>query len=88
MISSGSGQRGKKIAFVEQTLYRTVPHTYAGIQDGIERAAASLRELGVNEGDRVILWGENSARWVMTFYACVLSASWWSRSTRRFRRRL
>lgn len=69
----GFRAKGKKIAFVEQTLYRTVPHTYAGIQDGIERAAASLRELGVNEGDRVILWGENSARWVMTFYACVLS---------------
>jgi long-chain acyl-CoA synthetase len=65
--------KGTGIAFVEQTLYRTVPHTRAGIQDGIERAAASLRALGVIEGDRVILWGENSARWVMTFYACVLS---------------
>lgn len=66
-------EKGTDIAFVEQTLYRTVPHTRADIQDGIERATSSLRELGVNAGDRVILWGENSARWVMTFYACVLS---------------
>lgn len=60
------------VAFVEQTLYRTTPHTYAEVQDGIERVVASFNKLGLKEGDRVILQGEKTARWAMTFYACVL----------------
>lgn len=54
-------------------MYRSLLYRSAQIRDGIERVAASLRKQGIGEGDRIILWGENTARWAMTFYACVLS---------------
>ncbi len=41
------------------------------MQSGVNNVAASLQERGIVEGDRIILWGENSARWMMTFYACL-----------------
>lgn len=67
------GVQGNAIAFVEQTPYRTREYSYREIQDGISRAAGSLRRLNLVRGDRLILQGENSARWTMTFYASVLS---------------
>jgi long-chain acyl-CoA synthetase len=65
-------ESGSDIAVVEQSLYRIQKYTYHNIQEGTFRIAASLRERGLEPGDRLILWGENSARWLMTFYACVL----------------
>lgn len=64
---------GNKIAFVENSTYRRKAYTYSDIRDGTLRVAASLHQLSIQQGDRVILWGENSVRWVMTFYACALS---------------
>lgn len=62
-----------KIAFVEHSAYRKKTYTYGEIRDGTLRAAASLHKLSIQQGERVILWGENTARWAMTFYACALS---------------
>ncbi|HSE40996.1 MAG TPA: class I adenylate-forming enzyme family protein, partial [Acidobacteriota bacterium] len=62
-----------KPAFIEQTPYRSKTFTYQQIEQGAYRIAAAFQKLGIKEGDRVILWGENSARWAMTFYACLLS---------------
>ena len=62
-----------KKAFVEQTAYRTKTYTYRDIEQGAYRIAASFRKLGLKEGDRVIIWGESSARWAMAFYACMLT---------------
>ncbi|HEY4491914.1 MAG TPA: AMP-binding protein, partial [Acidobacteriota bacterium] len=63
---------GRKIAFIEQTPYRTRKYTHAEVAEGIRRAAAALQAQSLIAGDRVILWGANSARWAMTFYACLL----------------
>lgn len=62
----------RRIAVIEQSAYRTRKYSYREIEDGALRAAAGLRRRGVIAGDRVLLWGESSARWVMTFYACLL----------------
>jgi long-chain acyl-CoA synthetase len=62
-----------KKAFIEQTPYRSRISTYHDIEQGAYRIAASFQKLGIKEADRVIIWGENSARWAMTFYACLLS---------------
>lgn len=59
-------------AIIEQTAYRTRRYTYSEVEKGALHMAASLRQLGIQSGDRVILWGENSARWMMTFYACLM----------------
>ncbi len=64
---------GNRIAFVEQTLVRSPRCTYQELMQGICSISNAFLETSIREGDRVILWGENSARWAMTFYACVLS---------------
>ena len=65
-------QSTHQIAVIEKSLYRTEKSTYGELQEGIFRIAMSLRAQGLKPGDRLILRGENSARWMMTFYACVL----------------
>lgn len=62
-----------KTAFIEQTGFRNKKTTYGEIESGAFRIAAAFQELEVQPGDRIIIWGENSARWAMTFYACLLS---------------
>ncbi len=53
-------------------MYRTRKYSYREIGEGVSRIAGSLHEKGLRPGDRLILWGENSALWMMTFYASVL----------------
>jgi long-chain acyl-CoA synthetase len=36
------------------------------------RFAAELERRGVKPGDRVVLWGENSAEWIGVFFGCLL----------------
>lgn len=62
----------KKTAVLERSLYRTRSYSYGEMEEGIFRVAAGLRKKGMQPGDRLVLWGENSARWMITFYACVL----------------
>jgi len=57
---------------VEQTAFRSRACTYDEVAGGVRRMAAALRASNVYEGDRVVLWSENSAQWAMMFYACVL----------------
>lgn len=63
----------RKAAFIEQTGFRNKKTTYAEIADGAFKIASAFPQLGIQPGDRIIIWGENSARWAMTFYACLLS---------------
>ena len=67
------GLHGKRVAFIEQQSYRTLSLTYEEMNRQISRVRNGLRRLGLEPGDRLILWGANSARWAVTFYACVLS---------------
>jgi long-chain acyl-CoA synthetase len=62
-----------KTAFIEQTGFRNKKITYGEIADGAFRMASAFQRSAIKPGDRVIIWGENSARWAMTFYGCLLS---------------
>jgi long-chain acyl-CoA synthetase len=64
-------QFGRDIAFVERKGYRTIRWTYVRIAETAAQVARELERLGVNKGDRVVLWGD-SAEWVAAFYGCVL----------------
>lgn len=61
--------------------------TFAGLRRGSADKARILRELGIGPGDRVVIFGWNSADWVMNFWACVqidaipvLANAWWGES--------
>ncbi|MCI0601677.1 AMP-binding protein [bacterium] len=65
-------RHSKRVAVIEQSPFRARKYTYAEMEQGLSNVAASFQEHALQEGDKVILWGDNSARWMMTFYACLL----------------
>ena len=46
--------------------------TYGELARLAGRFAALLEQRGIGPGDRVVLWGENSAEWMAAFYGMVL----------------
>jgi long-chain acyl-CoA synthetase len=53
--------------------YRTASFTYGQILDLASSFARKLQARGIAKGDRVMLWGENSAEWAAVFFGCALS---------------
>ena len=51
--------------------YRTCTWSYAEIRRAARRFAKRLREHGLAPGDRVVLWGENRAEWIVAFWGCL-----------------
>ena len=49
--------------------YRT---TYGEMAELAGRFAAELERRGVAAGERVVLWGENSAEWIGVFFGCLM----------------
>ncbi|HUE23104.1 MAG TPA: AMP-binding protein [Bryobacteraceae bacterium] len=46
--------------------------TYGEIARLAGRFAALLVQRGINQGDRVLIWAENSAEWIAAFHGCLL----------------
>jgi long-chain acyl-CoA synthetase len=64
--------RGAEIAYVHRRGYRILRWSYRQIADSAHRMARELRERGIAPGDRILLWGEDCAEWVISFFACIL----------------
>jgi long-chain acyl-CoA synthetase len=65
-------QRNAEPAFVCRRGYRIIRWTYGQVADNAWRLAEELQGRNIRSGDRVVLWGEDSAEWVISFLACVL----------------
>jgi long-chain acyl-CoA synthetase len=63
---------GKDLAIVALRGVRQHKTTYGELATLGRRFAAELQTRGIVKGDRVLLWGENSAEWVAAFFGCVL----------------
>ena len=46
--------------------------TYGQLAKLTRRFASELERRSIGKGDRVLLWGDNSAEWVAAFFGCVL----------------
>jgi long-chain acyl-CoA synthetase len=46
--------------------------TYGELAELAGRLAAELERRGIKAGDRIVLWGENSAEWIGVFFGCLL----------------
>jgi long-chain acyl-CoA synthetase len=57
---------------VETRGYRRVSRTYQELELAAEAWSLVLRQHGIRAGDRVILWGANSAEWVAAFWGVML----------------
>ncbi len=65
-------QRGD-IAYVDRHGgYRAERSTYDDVMGLATQVASELDKRGVKPGDRVLLWGRNSADWVAAFFGCIL----------------
>jgi long-chain acyl-CoA synthetase len=62
---------GRNIAVVRHQGNRRRATTYAELAALAGRFAALLERRGVVEGDRVLLWAENSAEWLAAFHGCL-----------------
>ena len=60
----------KAPAFVERSGYRTLRWSYGDVAQTAYRFARELNSRVIRKGDRVMLWGANSAAWVTVFFAC------------------
>ncbi|WP_058189433.1 AMP-binding protein [Terracidiphilus gabretensis] len=63
---------GHEIAVVRTEGNRRRAATYGEIANLAGRFAALLEAHHVAPGDRVLIWGENSAEWVAAFHGCIL----------------
>ncbi len=60
------------VAVVQRHGYRRECWTYARLAGVAAVFATTLKQRGVRTGDRVILWGPNSAGWMAAFWGCLL----------------
>ena len=59
-------------AFVTARGLRQERTSYKNLSLLCRRFAAELARRGIVKGDRILIWGENSAEWVAAFFGCVL----------------
>jgi long-chain acyl-CoA synthetase len=64
--------RGNEVAVRYRRGYRMETWTYARIAEGANCVARELESRGINKGDAVLLWGENSPEWIVVFFGCLL----------------
>ena len=62
----------RKIAVVRYQGVRRRVTTYGELARLAGRFASLLERRGFAAGDRVLLWGENSAEWIAAFYGCMM----------------
>ncbi len=62
----------RDVAVVQRRGYRREVWTYGKLAELAAACALELQERGIRTGDRVLLWGANSAEWVTAFWGCLL----------------
>ena len=65
-------RHGRQIAIVSYPGNRRVVTSYADLATLAGRFSGCLAERGILPGERVLLWGANSAEWVAAFFGCAL----------------
>ncbi len=64
---------GDEIAIRQRRGYRMESWTYGRIAAEANRFARELNDRGISKGEAVVLWGENSAEWIIAFLGCVIA---------------
>ncbi len=66
---------GGDVAVVQRRGYRREKMTYAELYAQVLLWGGALRGHGIRPGDRVLLWGQNSAEWIVWFWAILLQGA-------------
>jgi len=59
-------------AYVFRRGYRVQRWSYGEVLHDAYRFSRALEAPGIGKGDKVLLWGENCAEWVVAFFGCLL----------------
>jgi long-chain acyl-CoA synthetase len=65
-------RNSRDVAVVQRRGYRRESWTYTKLAQISFLCGRELKERGVRTGDRVLLWGPNSAEWMAAFWGCLL----------------
>src|SRR5208283_4373339 len=65
-------RQAREVAYVQHRGYRTQRWTYGDVLANTYRFARELESRDIAKGDKVLIWGENSAEWVVAFFGCLL----------------
>lgn len=65
-------RRSSETAVVAHRGNRRLRTSYGGLAQLAGRFAAELQRHEIAAGERVLLWGENSAEWIAAFFGCML----------------
>jgi long-chain acyl-CoA synthetase len=65
-------ERGHEPAYVQPRGYRRVRWSYQQVAETAFRCARELSARAIEKGDRVLIWGPNSAEWVAAFFGCAV----------------
>jgi long-chain acyl-CoA synthetase len=63
---------GNACAIVQRAGYRTSRSSYMEVASLAAQCAREFELRGIKRGDRILLWGRNSAGWVAAFFGCIL----------------
>lgn len=63
---------GNNIAVVAPRGLRETRTTYRQLSELTRRFAAEFEHRDIVKGDRILIWADNSAEWVATFFGCVM----------------
>src|SRR5882672_2973855 len=69
---AGYGRHGRSMAYSERCGYRMERWSYRDVGGVAAQFARELEARRIGPGDRVLLWGHNSAEWVAAFFGCIL----------------
>jgi long-chain acyl-CoA synthetase len=72
---AGYGRHGRSIAYSEPCGYRMARWSYCDVAGVAAQFARELEARRIGPGDRVLVWGRNSAEWVAAFLGCILSGT-------------
>src|ERR1700686_5047351 len=65
-------RHGREVAIAQRSGYRMVRWSYNDVAGTAAQCAREFESRGIEPGDRVLLWGRNSAEWVAAFFGCIL----------------
>jgi long-chain acyl-CoA synthetase len=63
---------GSEAAYVFRRGYRLQRWSYGDVLQNAYRFARALESRGIAKGDKVLIWGENCAEWIVAFFGCLL----------------
>src|SRR5450755_1580562 len=65
-------EHAREEAYVFRRGYRVQRWSYGDVLRATYQFARLLESRGIGHGDKVIIWGENCAEWVVAFFGCLL----------------